>query len=116
MRNINDHAQLLHPFNEGKAFSGQSVCAVKGAKTARGEIGACQLVRIVPCEGHHARTALIERLKVCNLPLAASALLDGHERGHLSLFLVCKDFMIGGYDADLVLIFLHLIIKYINQF
>ena len=129
MRDIDNHAQLLHALNKKKALFCQSVRIIKHRKaslyTASGvqgfrrffgnQIRKRKFIWIIPCERHHACPKMVQRLKMLRLSLAASPLLYCHQGRYLSFLLVPSYFIVCFYDTDVIFIFFHLGIKDIYQ-
>ena len=81
---IHDH---VHPFHLGqkfKALPGQALFGLGHQHPAGVPLRACQLVFVVPCQGHHARAQLIHPAQHPHAALAAGAFLDGEHPADLS--------------------------------
>ena len=81
---IHDH---VHPFHLGqkfKALPGQTLFGLGHQHAAGVPLRACQLVFVVPCQGHHARAQLIHPAQHPHAALAAGAFLDGEHPADLS--------------------------------
>ena len=117
---INYHAKLFHPLYKRKAFLCQSLCIVKHEKSfvifvIVLHIGTRKFILIIPGQCHHPRAKIIQRFQIFEFSLTASALLDGHQSRQFSPLFIFKNIRIRFYDADIILIFCHLIIKHICQ-
>ena len=81
---IHDH---VHPFHLGqkfKALPGQALFGLGHQHPAGVPLRACQLVFVVPCQGHHAHAQLIHPAQHPHAALAAGAFLDGEHPADLS--------------------------------
>ena len=99
---VHDHVQPFHLGEEGKAGPGQALFGLGHQHAAGVQLGACQLVFVVPGQGHHAHAQLVHAAQHTKAPLAAGAFFDGEHAADLSGFGIFADVRRRVHRGDLV--------------
>ena len=80
---VHDHVHPLHLGQKFKSGPGQAFFGLGHQHAAGVPLWACQLVFVVPCQGHHAHTQLVHAAQHAKAPLAAGTFFDGEHAADL---------------------------------